>query len=237
MTEEKKITLADCEEYAELKILTVYDILVDLHNKMLKEKVLKALNEGDCSFLEGDNIVINKSIVRPLINYYGTLKNKDTKKPIHSRQHICFITITKSDAVNVSDYITMCHKLKDLKITEDSYYYAFEATKYENNEFGNIHCHYLCKKQVSINHASYLKRIEKHFGQTAFNVNLQIYTEDYYDDKIAYLNGDKEKEQEDKPEITKQFRTTYNLDNLYTTCDTVSIKPKSKIQLKKNKKL
>lgn len=182
------------------KLLTKDEILIEMYNKTLRQKVLNAIKNNDVDYLKSEDTFVN-SIILPSI----------MKTPKNSKQQIIWLTITKSNSSTVAQFTEAISKLSQLRITQEKAKYCFESTGRDKNDFTNIHCHYLCMKQIGVNKQNYLRRLEKNLKDIVFNINIQIYTADYYDDKIDYMNGKKDHDQYDKPEITEAFRKQYNL--------------------------
>lgn len=188
---------------------TKEQIIVELYNKMLARKVAKAIRDKDLDFLKTNNPLnkLNDIMASELI--------KNDLPKASTKQQICWITISKLNSSTTEDFIKSIHKLKDLRLTKEQPKYCFESTAYDGEEYKNIHCHYLCLKQVGINKLNYVRRLEKTLKDTAYNVNVMTYPQDYYQDKIDYMTGLKDADQHDKPEITADFRKKYNLNDVY----------------------
>lgn len=101
-------------------------------------------------------------------------------------------------------------KLTSYRLTSEKPQYCFESTVIND---GNVHCHYLCMKQIGINKQQYIRRLEKILS--CFNINVQIYKSDYYQDKVSYMQGQKDSDQGDKTQITEDFRKRHGLASLY----------------------
>jgi len=191
--------MSDLEFLSQIK--SKKQILIDMYNKKLQKLCENAVKDGNVDFLSTDNETINNLIIPELM-----------KKSTKSKQQIIWLTITKSNSCEIPDFIKLLHTLPKYRLTADKPKYCFESTGIDaGGGFTNIHCHYLCMKQVGINKQNYIRRLEKILKDKVFNINIQIYTSDYYDDKVAYMNGQKDSDQYDKPEITKQFRDLYKV--------------------------
>lgn len=191
------------------KFMSIDDVLIEEYNKLLRLKVRKAINDGNIDYLKSKDELVNMILIPELVKGVSLMKSSKSKR------QIAFITITKSNSATVEEFIDKIHKLTKLRITQEQYAYCFESTDYKDNIYHNIHCHYLCNKQIGVNKQNYIRRLEKNLGNSIFNINVQIYKTEYYQDKIDYMKGIKDQDQGVKPEITERFRKHYKISPIY----------------------
>lgn len=183
----------------------------ELYEKMMKAKTLEAIEKLDFNYFNLSDDSLGE-IKRIKIMQLSQFLNKQ-KKP--SKEKLCWITISKSNCCSVIEFVKAVHNLPAYRITSNKFSYCFESTGYENDEYQNVHCHYLCVKQVGINQEKYISRLKTTLKEKAFNINFKSYPLDMYDDKVKYQNGLKDADQDEKPEITKAFREKYNIAPIY----------------------
>jgi sRNA-binding carbon storage regulator CsrA len=140
--------------------------------------------------------------------------DKDTNI-LKTKKKLVWIRITKPDEVPITKW------LKEISLIKNNVHfpecqYALEASQFSDNQYKNIHCHILSKKQVGFNEKKYKDYINKYISVFNQYVFYQDFPETMYDDKVEYLKGNKwDPEKDLSTEITKQFRLKNNIQNIY----------------------
>ena len=165
---------------------------------------------------------IIKKIPKNIVNAYNIYNNRELpiteeKKLISlkTKQTLIWMRITKPDNIDIHKWLKEILILKN-KPQFENVFYTIEASKYENNEFRNIHSHILCHKKIGWNEKKIKDWILKYISVFNNYIDYKTYPLSFWNDKLDYIKGIKfDEEKETSLNITKEFRKTYNIENFY----------------------
>lgn len=194
------------------ELLTTKDILIMELNRLKQKRVRLQLSKKDISMFNLDDTpesALLKNCIQQEFKYQEKLNEGVFTQ-------IVWITIIKFNKCKTLDFINKIHALTKYKLMQDKYKYCFECVNYDEEEqFQNVHCHFLAVQQKGVNKKKYITRLEDILKGYAFNINVKTYPSEYYNDKVQYLKGQKDQEDEHKQHCTNSLREQYKLLNLY----------------------
>jgi len=124
-----------------------------------------------------------------------------------------WVTISPPHDINLSDFKVMIERVTKLSFMKNPIY-ALEQTGTTNETLGyHMHCHMIVPKVVNISPADIKRRLVR---TTKSIVDCKVFTDDYKEDKILYLQGKKWDEDKDEAiKYTEIWRAKNDIKNIY----------------------